>query len=121
MFPKLTGLLICAWLAAPVVPAAVDVELPPAQAAKEDADGIAEDKDEGLPLEPRRNIRFETDEATWMSVDLSPDGRTIIFDLLWLMVYRVVFCNTDHILHNNVRSQERHELFQPLPSRRPVN
>jgi Tol biopolymer transport system component len=82
MFPKLTGLLICAWLAAPVVPAAVDVELPPAQAAKEDADGIAEDKDEGLPLEPRRNIRFETDEATWMSVDLSPDGRTIIFDLL---------------------------------------
>ncbi|TNE64762.1 MAG: amidohydrolase [Alphaproteobacteria bacterium] len=35
-----------------------------------------------LPLEPTRNIAFETDEGTWMSLDVSPDGKTIIFDLL---------------------------------------
>jgi Tol biopolymer transport system component len=35
-----------------------------------------------LPLKPTRHIAFETDEGTWMSVDLSPDGRRIVFDLL---------------------------------------
>lgn len=29
-----------------------------------------------------RKITFDTDEGTWMSVDVSPDGDTIIFDLL---------------------------------------
>ncbi|HJU64274.1 MAG TPA: hypothetical protein VJ596_01295, partial [Gemmatimonadaceae bacterium] len=35
-----------------------------------------------LPLKPTRNVRFETDEGTWMSLDVSADGRTIVFDLL---------------------------------------
>jgi len=35
-----------------------------------------------------RTLDFETDEGTWMSVDLSPDGRWIVFDLLG-HVYRV--------------------------------
>jgi len=35
-----------------------------------------------LPLKPTRHIAFETTEGTWMSVDLSPDGRRIVFDLL---------------------------------------
>ncbi|MEP7243845.1 MAG: hypothetical protein ABI885_09175, partial [Gammaproteobacteria bacterium] len=35
-----------------------------------------------LPLKPTRRIAFDTDEGTWMSVDLSPDGRRIVFDLL---------------------------------------
>jgi Tol biopolymer transport system component len=35
-----------------------------------------------LPLKPTRRIAFDTDEGTWMSVDLSPDGRQIVFDLL---------------------------------------
>ncbi len=35
-----------------------------------------------------REIDFETDEGTWMSVDMSPDGRWIVFDLL-AHVYRV--------------------------------
>src|SRR5688572_27694787 len=37
---------------------------------------------EGLPLAPARTIRFTTDVGTWMSLDVSPDGRTIVFDHL---------------------------------------
>ena len=35
-----------------------------------------------LPLEPTRNVKFTTDNGTWMSVDVSPDGSTIIFDMM---------------------------------------
>lgn len=39
-------------------------------------------KEEGLPLKPDGKIEFTTDEGTWMSLDVSPDGQTIVFDLL---------------------------------------
>src|SRR5215213_6608958 len=35
-----------------------------------------------LPLVPTRPLKFTTDEGTWMSLDVSPDGKTIVFDLL---------------------------------------
>src|SRR5687767_9647289 len=35
-----------------------------------------------LPLKPTRRISFNTNEGTWMSVDISPDGQTILFDLM---------------------------------------
>ena len=35
-----------------------------------------------LPLQPERTLRFTTDEGTWLSVDVSPDGQRIVFDLL---------------------------------------
>jgi hypothetical protein len=35
-----------------------------------------------LPLVPTRPLKFTTDEGTWMSLDVSPDGKSIVFDLL---------------------------------------
>ena len=39
-------------------------------------------KKPGLPLKSERKIEFETDEGTWLSLTLSPDGKTIVFELL---------------------------------------
>ena len=57
------------------------VASPPARAqAPADApDSLAT---ESLPLEPTREVRFRTEEGSWMSVDVSPDGSTLVFDLL---------------------------------------
>ena len=35
-----------------------------------------------LPLTPTKPLKFSTDEGTWMSLDVSPDGKTIAFDIL---------------------------------------
>ena len=39
-------------------------------------------KDLPLPLKPARNVEFTTDQGTWLSVDVSPDGKTILFELI---------------------------------------
>jgi Tol biopolymer transport system component len=54
-------------------------ETPPqdGQPAKDEAKAPEE-----LPLQTAETIDFTTDEVTWMSIDVSPDGRTIVFDLL---------------------------------------
>lgn len=39
-------------------------------------------KKKDLPLEPGRTIAISSDEGTWTSVDISPDGKTLAFDLL---------------------------------------
>ena len=35
-----------------------------------------------LPLKPQRKIAFTTTEGTWTSLDISPDGKTIVFDMM---------------------------------------
>lgn len=35
-----------------------------------------------LPLKPSRAISFTTNEGSWMSVDVHPDGKTLVFDLM---------------------------------------
>ncbi|NJY62087.1 amidohydrolase family protein [Salinimicrobium sp. CDJ15-81-2] len=43
-----------------------------------------------LPLKPERKISFTTKEGTWISVDVSPDGKTIVFDMMGNL-YRIPF------------------------------
>src|SRR3954470_1906242 len=50
-----------------------------AQNDKAAADAV---KNKGLPLITERSLAFTTSEATWLSLDLSPDGKTIVFELL---------------------------------------
>ncbi len=41
------------------------------------------DKDKkGLPLKSDRTIEFTAEAGTWVTLDVSPDGKTIVFDLL---------------------------------------
>ena len=35
-----------------------------------------------LPLATTRTIKYTTDEGTWLSLDVSPDDQTIVFDLV---------------------------------------
>ena len=34
------------------------------------------------PVEPFQEVTIETDEGTWINLDVSPDGKTIVFDML---------------------------------------
>lgn len=52
----------------------------PSDSSKKDS--VIYTRFKGLPLKPERKIGFQTSEGTWMSVDVSPDGKTIAFDLM---------------------------------------
>ncbi|MGH7639241.1 MAG: TolB family protein, partial [Gemmatimonadaceae bacterium] len=43
--------------------------------------GAASGRNAELPLKPSRNVKFTTDEGTWLSIDVSPDGQTIVTDI----------------------------------------
>lgn len=51
-------------------------------AAQNDSLIRAAAKTNSLPLATPRSLKFTTDEASWISLDLSPNGQTIVFDIL---------------------------------------
>ena len=54
----------------------------PVAAQDAPADTTAKKATEDLPLEPGRTIRMDHTEGTWISLDVSPDGGTIVFDYM---------------------------------------
>lgn len=63
---------------------ATDTESKSEIVAKPDPNEKVEDKDKDLPLSksPLEKLTFSTTEGSWLSLDVSSDGQTIIFDLL---------------------------------------
>ncbi|HKY05251.1 MAG TPA: amidohydrolase, partial [Blastocatellia bacterium] len=57
---------------------ALSVQAVPPQDGQKKAEGWDVEAEHG----PSTLVEFETDEGTWMSCDVSPDGQTIVFDLL---------------------------------------
>ena len=53
-----------------------------AQSAGAEDDAGDEPEDTGLPLEVDRLVPLDMTEGSWISLDVSPDGETIVFDLL---------------------------------------
>ncbi|HRQ78762.1 MAG TPA: amidohydrolase, partial [Gemmatimonadaceae bacterium] len=54
----------------------------PLTLAAQDSSGTRQARRAGLPLEATRSWSLATAEGSWMSVDVSPDGQTLVFDLL---------------------------------------
>lgn len=52
------------------------------QKAKADSTKTEKKEKKDLPLEASRTIAINTDQGTWMSLDVSPDGSSIVFDML---------------------------------------
>lgn len=66
----------------------------------------------GLPLKPQRRINFTTSEGTWTSLDISPDGRTIVFDMMGDIFTIPVTGGTASVVMKGI-SFESHPRFSP--------
>jgi Tol biopolymer transport system component len=74
--------LILGGIAGPVRAKLQDAMAQDTQDNKDERKGEKKDEKKGLPLKPTRKIEFTTDEGTWLSLDVSPDGKTIAFELV---------------------------------------
>ncbi len=61
---------------------------------------------------PSTLVEFETTEGTWMNLDVSPDGRWVVFDMLG-DIYRVSIAGGDAELLSGGRSFEHQPRFSP--------
>ena len=53
-----------------------------AQDEESEIDSTETEELNDLPLEPGREFSFDLNEGSWISLDVSPDGETIVFDFL---------------------------------------
>src|SRR5258707_4601874 len=75
--------IILVWLVSLVsMPLASLAQDPQKDDEKKEDSKDKDKKEEGLPLKTDKKIEFTTDEGTWMSLDVSSHGKTIVFDLL---------------------------------------
>ena len=65
-----------------------------------------------MPELPTRVVRFQTTEGTWMSVDVSPDGKTIVFDLLGDL-YQIPIEGGDAVPITSGRAWDQAPRFSP--------
>jgi Tol biopolymer transport system component len=65
-----------------------------------------------LPLKPTRKIEFNTTEGSWMSIDVSPDGNTIAFDLMG-DIYTVPMAGGTATVVSKGIAFETHPRFSP--------
>src|SRR4051794_7273201 len=56
--------------------------LTPAPAQQPETAPAAATRTDALIVKPARTIGFQTDEATWMNIDVSRDGQTLLTDIL---------------------------------------
>ncbi|HKG92797.1 MAG TPA: amidohydrolase, partial [Gemmatimonadaceae bacterium] len=81
--PAVTLALALALAAAAAAPHSLTAQQPPDTTARVDtAKGGPASPRGDLPLKTTRELKFTTDEGTWLSLDVSSDGRTIVFDLM---------------------------------------
>ncbi len=66
----------------PFVIGLLALAFPPFVYAQEGPDADSEPENKNLPLEPARSFDLDTTEGSWLSLDVSPDGQTIVFDML---------------------------------------
>ncbi|MBO6793935.1 MAG: PD40 domain-containing protein [Balneolaceae bacterium] len=82
-------------------------------AFQEDTDSTKiEKKNPDLPMDPERLLEFTTTEGTWMSVDVSPDGSTIAFDLLG-DIYTIPFDGGKATLVTDGMAYDSHPKWSP--------
>ncbi|MDQ3133397.1 MAG: hypothetical protein M3Q76_01140, partial [Acidobacteriota bacterium] len=85
MFRRTYALLLCVLILSPIQAwAQTPTPSPTPQAAEQKPEN--EKKPDKWDVEadhgPTTLVEFDTDEGTWMSCDVSPDGQSIVFDLL---------------------------------------
>ena len=65
-----------------------------------------------LPLEAARSFALDTREGTWLSLDLSPDGQTLVFDMLGDL-YQMPFAGGEAVRLTSGMAYDAQPRFSP--------